>query len=177
MADQSTCQQIICGAITQAEAGIPLMLDCAQSGYVGAQPCNADVCQPWIDQIEANMGGPCPGTGAPAIADNAPNPLPDYVIMNTPAPAPVTPAPVHDQPQFNPAPAPVAPAITPTTLLMPLPSITQPHNLPSMNPANQQVTGYGGGMDWCSINSAIMNSPGLALGLLVVAYFLLKKGK
>jgi hypothetical protein len=174
-ADQTTCQQIICGAITQAQAGIPLMLDCADNGFVGAEPCNADVCSPWLDQIETNMGGPCPGNNpavvGPAPVDNTPNPLPTYVIKNTP-------------PVINPVPNQTStrtgtPTITPTTLLTPLPSITQPHVLPSINPAGNTGFGWSGGNTWCAINTYLDNNPMAALAIVAGAYLLLsgRKGR
>lgn len=165
MADQTTCERIICGAINQAEAGMPLLLDCAQSGYVGAQPCTADMCKPWLSEIEHNMGGPCPGTtqqSSSLMVSDIPEPLPDYIVMN-------------DQPQLETKPA--APSgITPATLLTPLPSITQPHTLPNID---QQGVGYGSGPSvWCYLNTMIADNPMFAAAAVVGVYLLMsKKGR
>lgn len=166
MADQTICQQIICGAITQAQAGIPLMLECAEAGYIGAQPCNADVCQPWVDDIEANMGGACPGN---VPVDNAPNPLPEYVTVNVP------PTPIRDT--FT-SPVSTIPTMTPESLLIPLPSITQPHRVPSMIPRNPQQfnDGDGGGLSWCGINQYVSDNP-IAAALVVTGVYLLLSNK
>lgn len=49
--DQSICQQIQCGAISQTQAGPQLIVDCANAGWAGARSCADPVCSPWVTMI------------------------------------------------------------------------------------------------------------------------------
>lgn len=165
MADKSICQQISCGAITQAQAGIPLLLDCAESGYTGVLPCSSDTCRPWLNAIETNMGGPCPGLNPAAEPpSNAPNPLPEYVIMHKTSTNPKV----------------LGPTITATSLLAPLPSITQPHVVPVFGAPDTGANNGDGGVNatWCDINAYIADYPIVAAAIVAGVYIAFNgKGK
>lgn len=49
--DENTCLQIQCGAISQAQAGMSLIVDCGNAGYGGARSCSDPMCSPWINTI------------------------------------------------------------------------------------------------------------------------------
>jgi hypothetical protein len=93
-----------------------------------------------------------------------PNPLPEYVTVNAP------PTPIRDTPIST---------MTPESLLIPLPSITQPHVVPSMIPRNpQQFTNSGDDLSWCGINQYVADNPIVAAAIVAGVYFLLSnKGK
>jgi hypothetical protein len=62
--DASTCVQIQCGAISQTQAGMQLIVDCANAGYSGVRSCFDPACSPWRSRI--------PGC---SLAPNAPSPV------------------------------------------------------------------------------------------------------
>lgn len=70
-ADLSTCQQIQCGAITQEQAGMDLLLACSEAGYVGARSCADQICSPFMEAMIANHECPSPGGGglSPSMLD------------------------------------------------------------------------------------------------------------
>ena len=59
--DASTCEQIQCGAISQTQAGMQLIMDCANAGYSGARSCSDPLCSPWTSRI------PGCASGAPSV--------------------------------------------------------------------------------------------------------------
>jgi hypothetical protein len=61
--DRATCLQIQCGAITQDQAGMQLIIDCANAGFAGARSCLDPACSPWRDSMPGWCGfssGPAP---------------------------------------------------------------------------------------------------------------------
>jgi hypothetical protein len=65
--DESTCLQIQCGAIPQEQAGMQLIMDCANAGWSGARSCLDPVCSPWVNRI--------PGCAPKAAAAAGPAPV------------------------------------------------------------------------------------------------------
>jgi hypothetical protein len=61
MADAQLCQRIVCGAVSQAEAGMPALYECSQAGYAGALPCTHPDCRPYLAELRAK--GVCGGGG------------------------------------------------------------------------------------------------------------------
>lgn len=59
IADAQLCQRIVCGAVSQAEAGPDALLACSEAGYVGALPCTHPDCQPYLSEMQAR--GMCGG--------------------------------------------------------------------------------------------------------------------
>jgi hypothetical protein len=59
-----TCLKIQCGAISQEEAGLDLLADCAFDGFAGAMSCASPLCAPY-----------CGGSTAASVA-RASQPLP-----------------------------------------------------------------------------------------------------
>jgi hypothetical protein len=122
-----TCRAIMCGAVTQAQAGRELVYECAAAGMVGALPCTSPRCE----GVE-NLGPGC-----------------------NPFPAPPADIPVNDLTPFHPdmlADQPIEvinqTPITPYNLVTPLPSIT--NNLPDAGPeSNPAGCGFAG---WVSDN-------------------------
>ena len=69
--DESTCLQIQCGAISQAAAGMSLVMDCANAGWAGARSCSDVQCSPWINQIPAcRPSASNPNAPAPVLLRN-----------------------------------------------------------------------------------------------------------
>ena len=62
--DPVTCLKIQCGAISQEQAGLDLLADCAFDGFAGAMSCASPLCAPY-----------CGGTTAATVA-RASQPLP-----------------------------------------------------------------------------------------------------
>lgn len=75
--DESTCLQIQCGAISQAQAGMSLVVDCANAGWSGARSCSDPLCSPWINTI--------PGCGQPPANTPAPVLLRSQVVAAMPS--------------------------------------------------------------------------------------------
>lgn len=154
--DVSTCEQIRCGAITQAAAGSDLLLACAEAGYSGSHTCGWPDCAPYQDAMIAN--GVCPP--APSMA---PVTTPIYVPSN-PAllPAATTTCPpsiMGEAYTGNPN------CLSPATLLQPMPQIVP-------TPQGAQTTQVCDGFTaWVSQNPMLA-----ALGL-VAGYFLITHGK
>lgn len=114
--DISTCQQIQCGAITQAQAGPDLLLGCAEAGYGGsAQGCTSALCQPYMPAMIAN--GYC--NAAPAIG---PSTSPVYLPSATSS-SPASIVAAATMPTGN---------IPPQSLLQPLPQMVPNPPLASM---------------------------------------------
>lgn len=64
--DAQTCGRVICGFMTQPEAGFDLLYACSRAGFVGAQPgCTSKWCEPYAGPGECNAG-------------ETVQPLPDY---------------------------------------------------------------------------------------------------
>ena len=55
--DTSTCQQIQCGALTQEQAGVDLLMQCSMAGYAGSRNCSDPVCKPFVPQILRGTSG------------------------------------------------------------------------------------------------------------------------
>lgn len=47
------CQRIICGALSQAEAGPQALYECSRDGYVGVLPCSHPDCRPYLSEMQA----------------------------------------------------------------------------------------------------------------------------
>lgn len=108
MPDVTTCQRIQCGALSASQAGMDLVMACAQAGYVGARVCTDPLCDPYKQEMSDN--GNCPPYVMPrptpqvvpnivATAQRASNSLPDSQVLNPrtllgPLPQIVTPAPL-----------------------------------------------------------------------------------
>lgn len=154
--DVSLCEQIRCGAITQSMAGNDLLLACAEAGYTGSYSCGFPQCAPYMDEMIAN--GTCP----PAYP-MAPAPTPIYVPSN---PALMPSATNTCPPSITGVASTGNPnCLSPTTLLQPLPQIVPP-------PPIQQTTQI------CSTFTAwVSTNPILAVGLLVVGYFIMTDHK
>ena len=60
-ADQATCTQIQCGAISPSQAGQALIEACSLAGYVGVKSCGDPVCQPYLPAMQANGMCATPG--------------------------------------------------------------------------------------------------------------------
>jgi hypothetical protein len=67
------CERIVCGIVTQQEAGWDNLLACSQAGYQGAKPyCHPD-CAPYYAEIAKRYGYFCAGVPkAEAIAYQPP---------------------------------------------------------------------------------------------------------
>jgi hypothetical protein len=48
--DPEVCLRIQCGRISQEEAGIPLLADCAFAGFQGSQSCADPLCAPYCGE-------------------------------------------------------------------------------------------------------------------------------
>lgn len=108
MPDITTCQRIQCGALPASQAGMDLVMACAQAGYVGARVCTDPICSPFKQEMSDN--GYCPPYIMPrptpqvvpsivATAQRASNSLPDSQVLSPrsllgPLPQIVTPAPL-----------------------------------------------------------------------------------
>lgn len=148
--DVSVCEQIRCGAISQAQAGPTLLFECAKAGYSGAHTCGWPDCTPYHVAMAAN--GLCPP--APPMAPVTP---PIYVpaVMpqaTTTGPPSITGNAITDQG-----------SISPMSLLRPLPQIVPSAPAPQAGAVCDAFTA------WVSTN------PIFAVGLLVAGYFFLTR--
>jgi hypothetical protein len=152
-ADQETCQQIQCGAITQEQAGVALLQACSAAGYVGARTCNDPVCVPF------NL---CP----PAAAASAPSGTPGPAASTVPMPSATTAV----MPSITNTAQVVAPmqVITPSGMQQRMPQIVNPAPAVMPGPACDN-----------SFASWVNDNPLLAIGALAaLAYVCMgKKGR
>jgi hypothetical protein len=159
------CQRIICGAVSQREAGYDDLLECSRLGYVGAQPCNAPECAPYLDEIIATQGGACgayPGgevaTPAAPVDVGAAAAAEEYQGI---APIPVM---ITDIPAIYRAPKPLT-----TASVMPvMPTIIS-------RPPTHIEGSYPGGIPttWCGFNWWVGQNPWLAAGAALLGFALL----
>jgi hypothetical protein len=138
--DAEYCEAVMCGGITQAEAGIANLYECARMGFTGARPCTDDSCRFYTTAMEERGNG-C-GT-----------PIPPAPAM--PWAPPLT---MDDDGLEDPAaPPPQLPAITPYNLTPPMPSITAPVNFgPSSNPVSTDTAA-------CQFSTWVDQNPVMAL--------------
>lgn len=61
MVDRQLCEKIICGAVSQMDAGMDTLLECSVAGWVGVKPCNHADCRQY------EIPG-CPTARQPVIA-------------------------------------------------------------------------------------------------------------
>ena len=78
-ADQATCTQIQCGAITQDQAGMDLLEACSTAGYVGVKGCSDPACSPYSSLMQAN------GMCASAAPMPSPIPMPSATTAKMPS--------------------------------------------------------------------------------------------
>lgn len=106
--DIDLCQRIQCGALSQAEAGFDLLLECSQAGMAGAKGCGHPDCAPYVDEMRDR--GVCPpaytgreAASVPALV--APSPVPilaatlPSIVLRRPIPAPLEP---YEEPWYCP---------------------------------------------------------------------------
>jgi len=74
MPNPQLCQRIVCGAVSQAEAGLDALWECSEAGHVGVLPCTHPDCRPYMDELRAK--GICSGgeydDSAPAVTEVLP---------------------------------------------------------------------------------------------------------
>lgn len=61
--DPLACLKIQCGALSQGEAGLELLADCAFGGFAGVKSCYDPLCAPWCGATAATVaraGQPLP---------------------------------------------------------------------------------------------------------------------
>lgn len=148
MADAQFCQRVICGAVSQAEAGLQALWECSQAGYVGALPCSHPDCQPYLAELRSR--GMCP----------APYREPENVVEVLPLHPPVQP----DQGELPLPPvervfpteraAPVE-RILPIDLVAPMPSIVVHSARPVPEAAVAGRGYYCEFMQWVSANQTL----------------------
>jgi hypothetical protein len=93
--DRATCLQIQCGGISQAQAGMQLIQDCANAGYAGVRSCMDPACSPWCSSgpalvlLRSDVVAPMPSITSTArsgckqsIADTCPSALSSWVQSN-----------------------------------------------------------------------------------------------
>jgi len=152
--DQSYCRQIQCGAITQAEAGVLDLYECAAAGFSGARGCTDPLCEPYLPRM-AERGNGC-GT---AMADAPPLPVPPPIMLDADS---------SESAIEQASPAPKLPPITPWNLTPPMPSITAAVNFgPSTNPPAEDAA--------CGFAQWVDGNPLLAMGLLAAFALMLKR--
>jgi len=140
MPNPQLCQRIVCGAVSQAEAGLDALWECSQAGYAGALPCSHPVCRPYMDELRAR--GMCP----------APEEYMERVVEALPLHPPV-------QPDEGEPPLPPVDRITPAGLVAPM---------PSMQVAQAPITGaYCQFMSWVEANQCLAAAGAIAVWLVL----------
>jgi hypothetical protein len=92
--DAATCLRIQCGGISQDEAGMKLIQDCANAGYAGARSCADPVCSPWCTSgpslvlLRSDVVAPMPSitttarSGCKSEVSDCPSALASFVESN-----------------------------------------------------------------------------------------------
>ena len=68
--DPQFCQRVVCGAVSQSEAGPAALWACSEAGYAGALGCTHPTCLPYMDELRAK--GVCGGEPEAAYTGPAP---------------------------------------------------------------------------------------------------------
>lgn len=91
--DRATCLRIQCGGISQDQAGMQLIQDCANAGYAGARSCMDPACSPWCSRpdlvlLRSDVVAPMPSitttarSGCKAPVSDCPSALASLVESN-----------------------------------------------------------------------------------------------
>jgi hypothetical protein len=94
--DRATCLRIQCGGISQDQAGMQLIQDCANAGYAGVRSCMDPACSPWCASsgpapvlLRSDVVAPMPSITSTArsgckqsAADTCPSALTSWVESN-----------------------------------------------------------------------------------------------
>lgn len=141
--DQTTCEQVQCGAIPASvlndpsnnQNGLIFAAACSAAGWAGpsgGRYCSDPVCQPWKDKIMASGFGQglecCVAAGGTWNADSTCTLPSNAVVIPTAAPMPsITPTVMPSVTDTaNNIPATPTPQLSPTILAQKMPSIVNP---------------------------------------------------
>jgi hypothetical protein len=92
--DRATCLQIQCGGISQDQAGMQLIQDCANAGYAGVRSCMDPACSPWCSSgpapvlLRSDVVAPMPSitstarSGCKAVVSDCPSGLSSFIESN-----------------------------------------------------------------------------------------------
>lgn len=71
LVNKETCESIQCGATTQLEAGMQLIMDCSQDGFTGVRSCQDPIC---VGDLRPKYCNPDRVIAIPFSPANQPNP-------------------------------------------------------------------------------------------------------